>query len=295
MEIGSVFPLTTTPAAATNFRCALRAVVKAVSPKRIILPDYYCPSIYGLFPGLQYDVAFRDGQTKCSNIPALDAGDLIIVVNYFGFRNHDFWDTRIPDGVTVVEDMSMSFYLSPMPRSDYTIYNLRKFFPLPDGALIFSRQEMPLDELCQEPPWSWWGTNLQAMMLRKDGAKREDWFAMSQAGKKAIPFGPYKMSDYSTKRLALIHDPDAAYIRRRNYERLMNYWLTPMLSPVKDEAPWGFPIATKRAEQISKAMAAKGVFAPVIWPGNPVLMLPCDHRYGVNDMEQVAAVFKECK
>ena len=162
MEIGSTFELTQNATNATNFRSALWAIIDAVKPTDIWLPDYFCPSVHhNLTEAKHYKVWFSDGKTHCV-VPPLKNGDLFVAVNYFGFQNNEAFE--VPNGVTVVEDMSMSAYLEPHQRSDFWIINLRKFFPLPDGALVFSRKRIPL-KLYLDPPEEWWATNLSAMSL----------------------------------------------------------------------------------------------------------------------------------
>ena len=285
-EVGSIFELVDPPAMATNFRSALHAIIEAKKPERIVLPNYYCPSMSA---GWRYDVKLDSGKTCCSPIDHFLPGDLVVVVNYFGFKNESFWDMPIPKDVTVVEDMSMSFYLGPHPRSDFWIYNLRKFFCLPDGALIYSRKR---EGLVLDKASSWWKANLTATMFRTVGLDRQEWYGVSRDAKKSVPCGPYKMSDYSISRLGLIHDLTAAEKRRINYRCLADAGIDPILYPFQDEVPWGFPTLHRNATEVCKAMAKADVFAPVVWD-DPVLMLPCDQRYTPEDMKRVAKVFKE--
>jgi hypothetical protein len=288
-EIGSVFELTDAPVLATNFRSALYAIIEAKKPKRIWFPKYYCPSMTS---PLQYDVEIKSGKACCKSID-LRPGDLVVVVNYFGFKNESFWEMKIPNDVIVVEDMSMSFYLGPNHRSDFWIYNLRKFFCLPDGAIIYGRDIKSL--IVDKPsPEEWVNHNLSAMLLRSNGAEREKWYGESLAGKKLVPCGPYKMSDYSASKLGLIHDLTAPERRRINYRYLSESKIDSLFYPLKDEVPWGFPVFHKNAREVSKAMARDGVFVPVVWD-DPILMLPCDQRYTPEDMQKVANVFAKNK
>lgn len=283
-EVGSIFELADPPALATNFRSALYAIIKARQPGRVVFPSYYCPSMPG---ENRYAVEVKDGKAQCGPL-GLQPGDLVVVVNYFGFRNESFWDQDIPDDVTVVEDMSMSFYLGPHPRSDFWVYNLRKFFCLPDGAMVYSRKR---EKLVLDKESRWWTQNMSAMLFRTVGLSRQEWYGASQEAKKSVPCGPYKMSEYSTMRLGLIHDLTAPDQRRKNYRCLAEAGIAPLFYPLKDEVPWGFPVFHKNAIEASRAMAQADVFVPLVW-NPPILMLPCDQRYTQEDMERVAVVFK---
>jgi hypothetical protein len=285
-EIGSIFGLPEPPQTATNFRSALYAIYQWAKPETIWFPSYYCPGVVRNYQNCKrYGVWFKDGNMSCETVN-YGPRDLIVVVNYFGFRNHLVWQ-GIPKGPVTVEDMSMSFYMDPHHRADFWVYNFRKFFPLPDGAVIHSRNKINLG-INREPPERWWAVNLAAMALRDWGEPRSLWYEVSKAGKRYVPSGPYRMSDYSMKNMGIIHDEEAKRKRGCVYRSYLHHGLKSMMGPRCDASfPLGFPIQTPKAKKLSESLAEHGIFAPVMWEGDSIVMLPCDSRWE-KDAEFVA-------
>jgi hypothetical protein len=75
-------------------------------------------------------------------------------------------------------------------------------------------------------------------------------------------------------------------------------------------APLGVPVLTKEAGAVAERMADAGVFCARHWARLPspaadfpvehdlsrrLLTLPCDHRYGEDDMARVAETFLACR
>ena len=73
------------------------------------------------------------------------------------------------------------------------------------------------------------------------------------------------------------------------------------LKPRLPAGPYAYPFYCENGMAIKKALAAKKIFVPTLWPevtemgqeleadlAKSILPLPCDQRYGKEDMERIA-------
>jgi hypothetical protein len=76
------------------------------------------------------------------------------------------------------------------------------------------------------------------------------------------------------------------------------------LNPKSISVPFGFPVILENRDAVQRELAAKSIYAPIHWKnlssnvsdrakkwGMHELTLPCDQRYGLNEMEQLVSVF----
>ena len=128
-------------------RDALVALASARRFARVHVPSFYCQDVA---------VALRDAghavviyaeaplpdDAPVAPPPDLRAGDALVVSNTLGLRARSPIDaSALPAGVTVVEDHTHD-PASPWARAttaDFAFASLRKWLPLPDGGVVWSR------------------------------------------------------------------------------------------------------------------------------------------------------------
>ncbi|MBX3260959.1 MAG: hypothetical protein KIS78_14690 [Labilithrix sp.] len=132
-------------------RDALRALVRALRPRRALFPSFYCQDVLEAAEREGVEVrAYADGPDDPDVDPralALGAGDLLVVANVYGIRRAPP-PRALPDGVTLVEDHTHD-PLSEWARAsaaDFAFASLRKWLPLADGAVLWSPAQRPTIE-----------------------------------------------------------------------------------------------------------------------------------------------------
>ncbi len=247
----------------------------------------------------------------------VEPGDAVLLIDYFGFlAPAAWWEAIRRTGCLTIEDASQALLTDGVGRfSDYVLYSPRKFVGVPDGGILVSRtQRAALDPTpLQAPPTDGWLTSFEATWLRREedrGGVRGPWFERFRTGEAAQPCGPYAMSEFSRRVLERGWDFRAVIAaRRRNYRRLhasLRPWaLLPQLPP--GVAPIGFPVRLSNRDAVRAALIGERIFPPVHWPirgavpeefelshqlANELMTLPCDQRYGIADMDRMAAAFR---
>ena len=81
------------------------------------------------------------------------------------------------------------------------------------------------------------------------------------------------------------------------------------LRPIAHEGAFAYPFYAENGFEVRKRLAKKRIYIPTLWPNvleetsegsleydyaANILPLPCDQRYGVDDMEDVIEVVLEC-
>lgn len=306
-----------------NARSCISILIELLTPTKVWLPSYLCDSLLTAVKRRPTRIKFYK-VTYDLSLPSLDwmneveAGDLVISIDYFGFIGE--WQSWAPAlrerGVWILEDACQALLTQKVGEfSDFVLFSPRKFLGVPDGGILFVnyRFNFPTIDL-DAPPAEWWLKALFATILRRDFDIRGDnrrWFQLFQDVEKQQPTGRFSMSEFS--HTLLLHNFDFAKVSR---QRITNFQA--LASELSDIAlfsnlphgivPLGFPICTKKRDQIRQSLFAHEIYPPIHWViqnivptcfsdnhrlSAEIMTLPCDQRYGVADMERMSHLVKK--
>src|SRR5690606_30501079 len=134
-----------------------------------------------------------------------------------------------------------------------------------------------------------------------------DWFSLFQENDRNGPIGAFAMSELSEMLLRRCFDYDAIAQRRRdNYAALQSSLAhLSLLGGLPPEVvPLGFPIRTSRRDELRQHLFDEQIYPPVHWRikgvvpeafveshqlSDEIMTLPCDQRYGADDMHRMAS------
>lgn len=269
----------------TNARSAIYILRSELKPKDVWVPSYICKSVLSAIPDAKFysvDASLRP------NIPDAKKGDMILVVDYFGFPYLDFVSEAI-----VVEDASQAFFSSK--QADFVIYSAAKILGSPDGGILWAKNYDLSHIRLDSPPLDW-------VYAAREGRRRErvDWFEMTQVAKRLSPVGFYSM--HFTECLAFEDNWLDICVNNYNYlyEGLAEYSVTGQVVP--GCIPTGFPIRVPDRSRLLKRLYAANIYPPIHWDisffvpkqyqdshalSQEILTLPCDYRYDESDMERI--------
>jgi dTDP-4-amino-4,6-dideoxygalactose transaminase len=277
-----------------------------------------------LAPFLQSSAPIRfypvDGHLQVSEtswIEEIRAGDMVVVIHYFGFPNHSFPAALVKlKGAILVEDASQALFLAQQFReSTCILYSPRKFLGVPDGGIMVSSTETAAESApLEQPPQAWW-TEAVAMSLRRRNfdltGQPNNWFAGFQRVEAEFPVGLYRASDLSRMLLSAV-DYDAIRTRRRaNYAQLLDSasGLAVFGELGLDVVPLGFPVRLDAGirDSVLRRLHAAKIYTPMHWPLEGIvpesfrqshelalsgLTLLCDQRCTSHDMDRQAREFE---
>ncbi len=306
-----------------NARSGIFLLTQLLKPATVWMPSYLCAAMIEAVSKTKAEVGFYE--VNCDLLiqsPAwLDdvrQGDLIILVDYFGFP-HDRRYTQLAKecGAWVLEDACQALLSDPAGEiADFRLFSPRKFLGVPDGGVLVHNNLIAVDaSSLKSSPAEWWSKALEATTLRRKfdlNGGRGRWFELSQEVEAQPPIGLYRMSEL-TETLLMQSFDYAAIARRRidNYQFLLDHLsdfaLFPALPP--GTVPLGFPIRTEMRGHVRQALFNQQIYPPVHWPirgivpeefkdshhlAVEIMTLPCDQRYNMDDMcRMVQVVLRE--
>jgi len=247
----------------------------------------------------------------------LAKGDAVLVIAYFGrppglaLRQL----AQVRRDVTWIEDRAQALWPGPA-WSDAILYSPRKLLGVPDGGyLVVTPRGATRARPLPDQPASPAPKEAPPALLRfedPDGRRNSIWFPAYQAAERRMAIAP-GASSRMTEALLERQDIRAIAARRRANHAALSARLPPAFRSGFGAAPaapaWipqGLPVLVPDAAAVSARMAESRVFCPVIWPdgvdpgpctrsrslAGRVLLLPCDQRYGTEEMERIAEVFR---
>ena len=277
-------------------RNALAYLIQAKHIRKLYIPGFLCDTVPLLcerehIPYERYDV---DAQFRPVFDKELEIGAYFYLVNYYGQLSDEevlLWKQKYD---RLIVDHVQAFFQNPLKGVD-TIYSCRKFFGVPDGAYLATdaalKTELPADVSAER---------MAHILGRFDTARAGDYYAASRDNNRQ--FRELELRQMSRLTHNILGAVDYQYVmdaRNRNYAVLESaLGARNGLKLKKPAAPFAYPFYYKNGLQVKKELAQRGIFVPTLWPnvleqGNElerdfaanILPLPCDQRYGRDDMQ----------
>lgn len=307
-------------------RSALRSLLENIDSGRVLLPDYICESVRNCFPKSMVTYYHIDKELHIDwddLIEKCKSGIDILYLHYFnGYIGKEYDFKRLIDlkkerNFTIIEDTTHSFLSLKHTVGDYCICSLRKWFPVPDGGVLYSEKTLNLKKYTAN---SWHEIKRTAMenkglYLQGRKVQKEEFLSTFVATEELLDLQtePFAISEKSYETLKYIDINKISEVRCKNYSVL-----TESIKEIKQVAMGGmgqvplfYTVSIKDRDLLRKYLIANHIYCPVHWPlydelekrENSVynnareLSIPIDQRYDNTDMEYIITViakyFKE--
>ncbi len=280
-------------------RNCLKYLIKTRGIKKILIPYYVCDAIEDVCRECNIDI--RKYHVNKSFEPIVDdieTDEWLYVVNYYGQISLEYMQGLKNQFTRVIFDQAQAYYAYPVPNSD-NIYTCRKFFGVPDGAFLYTDQDIT-KELEQDCSWG----SMDHILGRFEGLASDHYERYKLHEKMISTFSLKRMSKLTFNLLRGI-EYDMFRIKRVQNYTLLNSMLgeTNELNPVIPRGPYMYPLMVKNADKLRKKMIDVHIYVPVLWPNvlqycdpdtddyrlaSDILPLPCDQRYSEDEMKYMA-------
>ncbi|MCI9176213.1 MAG: hypothetical protein HFH49_15030 [Lachnospiraceae bacterium] len=138
-------------------RSALRLLSGRLAGAKILAPDYICRSVTDALPKdckvIYYSVdrRFRIDLEQLEELIRKHSARFLYLMYYFGPLQPEDTRKRIAEwkeiyGLTVIEDTTHSLFTARKTVGDYCIASLRKWFPIPDGGVLYAGEKFPIPD-----------------------------------------------------------------------------------------------------------------------------------------------------
>ena len=284
-------------------RNALVYLAKARGIRKVFLPYFLCDSVRLVCEREKIDCELYhiDASFRPVFEKKLKEGEALYLVNYYGLlTDREISEYRDKFG-NVIADYIHAFFRKPIEGID-TVYSCRKFFGVPDGAYLATdcllKEDLPIDE--SE------GRLSHILGRSRDGASAHyAEFKANDASFKTLPL--MKMSGLTHKMLSEI-DYEAVKSRREENFAFLHSALGGENRLIRNlpAGPYAYPFYCENGMALKKKLAEKKIYVATLWPNvtesdrpvekdlaENILPLPCDQRYGREEMQYVIESIRE--
>jgi hypothetical protein len=271
---------------------------RAENHTTVLVPDLACEEIYRPFIAAGFELLFyRVTENLTPDLEHLatyrEKCRLIVLVNYFGFiQRAEITDFVRNLGMAIIEDGTHSFMSKGSGLyGDYYFASLRKLLPLPDGAILKKKENLPDGKyqpslamrkfrICRAAGM------LSVRMAQKKPRRIYRWLTQEcfSAAEKFCNGERQVMpiSRVSKKMAKAYCYAEIGTARKRNFEVLSKAFMkipeVKIIHPVLPEGavPYGFPVLVDKRMRWVYALDRLNVQAAPLWPRSD--LLPEGHR-----------------
>ena len=284
-------------------RAALAYLIEQREIRAMALPRFVCDVVRDvrLAHGVELRLYGTDLRLSPPDVEPKE-GEWLYVVNWYGRMGQETLSALAARCPRLIVDDAQAYFAPPVPGAD-TLYTCRKFLGVPDGAFLYT--DAPARELERDVSYGRMGFVLGRLELGASAFYRE-----AGANNDSLSAEPLRMSRLTED---LLRGIDYDRVRRR---REANYAVLAAaldeigaLPPACPPGPYAYPFLTEDGPALRKKLIEHKIYVPQLWPnvaaeepaGSPervlaenILPLPCDQRYGEEDMKYLLEVLEAC-
>lgn len=278
-------------------RNALAYLLKIRNIKKLYIPRFLCDSVSGVCARegcpVEYYAVGPDFLPRFDS--KLEEGHWLYVVNFYGQISNDQATAMKAKWDRIIFDNVHAFFQRPVPGID-TIYSCRKFFGVPDGAYVSTDSGTGI---LIEPDVS---KDRMGHVLGRYEGTASDYYAGFKSNDRSFVELPLRaMSELTHNLLRAIDYGYARGKRNENYAILEKHLgCGNGLRLTAPDGPYAYPFYCKNGMEVKKKLAQQNIYVATLWPNvleggslqekdyaENILPLPCDQRYGREEMERV--------
>jgi hypothetical protein len=277
-------------------RNSLEYILRANGYKKIYLPFYICDVVFE--PINKLDIKFDYYHIDENLDPALATTikEVFLYVNYFGVKKKTV--EKLADNIkNLIVDNTHDFFSSPLNGID-TFYSARKFFGVPDGAYLYTKNILP-DKFEQDYSYN----RMEHLLIQTDKGIEEGYESFCK-NERLLSRQPIRnMSHLTRALLGNINYEDVKKQRKDNFLLLhekLGYINELKIEPDEIDAPFVYPFLCAKGKEIKKIAVDKKIYIDTFWDcvlnkvdrnsiearlTNDLLPLPVSQMYGYNEID----------
>lgn len=287
-------------------RSCLEYLLRARDIKTLWLPDFLCDSVRGVCRRVGVSVkTYAVGEDfRAPHDLEIAKQEWLYLVDYYGqLTDQALCDAAAQAGGRLILDEAQNFFRTPELSCD-VLYTPRKFFGIPDGGLLLT------DARLSEPLPTSESFEHMAFLTGRFERTAGEFYAQSTANNRRFAAEPLAGMSLLTDNLLRSFDyARIADVRDRNYAFLdKELGGANGLHPAASSGPFAYPFLVEGGPAIRKALAARKIFIPTLWPNvledseagtvarryaRDILPLPVDQRYGETEMTALVEALRE--
>lgn len=280
-------------------RNCLAYLILAKQIKKIALPFFMCDSIFNVCKkyGLEIRYYHINANFQLENIE-LANDEWLYLMSFYGQLTTEKIERYVQQYKRVIVDFSHDYFHEPISGAD-TLYTCRKFFGVPDGAILYTDAEHLQIDIEQDESFE----RIHYLIGRYERSASE-FYSESVANNMFFVNEPIKWMSKLTENL--LHGINYERIKQ---QRTANFiYLHEKLTAINElklrivDGAYAYPLMVEHGAELKKQLIEHNVFVPTLWPNvlrdmketdleyhivKDILPLPCDQRYSQEDMQHI--------
>lgn len=295
------------------------------------MPSYICDSVILPFEKFGYELIYYDVDKYFNpaqvNVDSIEIG-IFLHIGYFGFPTNEILSDIISKlrakSVIIVEDVTQTIFSNYENRiyNDFVVGSIRKWFGIPSGGFLASDKNISIE--LPYPPDDFIDLRISSLQQKYEYIRTQDKSLKDgylEGFKKAEQLldkdvNSYRIDKMSESIIKCLDVKRLERTRRENFEFLLrhlkkisevevvfrniNYGVTPMFFPI---------YVNNDRDYLRNGLISKEIYCPIHWPVpnklkgllssemkniyDSILSIPCDQRYGIDDMKRIVDTIKE--
>lgn len=281
-------------------RNALAYLIASKKIKKLYMPKFMCDSCDKVLVDNGVEVVYYHIGSDFR--PILSSWDgFLYVVNFYGQLSNEYIKSL---GSNIIIDNAQAYFQEPIDGFD-TLYTCRKFFGVPDGAILYTDKRIEIDIVDRSY------TRMNFLLGRYEGTASE-FYQEYVDNNHFFKDEPIKIMSKLTNNL--LHGIDYELVKNRrteNFAYLHEQFKS--VNQLKLEIPFGafmYPLYLTNGAELRKKLQTQEIFIPTLWPAvfnicnedeleydmaKNILPIPVDQRYTINDMQYIVSKIEALK
>lgn len=289
--------------ALSSGRACLSYLIEQRKIRKIALPDFNCDIVEAVCRAHEVETRFYPvGADLRPKTLQTEEDEWLYLVNFYGQLSADELQRIAACVPRLIVDNAQAYFDLPLKGVD-TLYTCRKFLGVPDGGFLYTEapeKTLPADESRER----------MGFVLGRFERPAGEYFAAAAQNNDDLSMEPKSMSEL-TKNLLHAVDYDRVKTKRTENFRLLHEGLGSVncLNLRVTEGAYAYPLMLPEGQKIRKKLIEQKIFVPMLWPNVPeqqpadseacrlaeqILPLPCDQRYGAEEMAFIIKAVRDC-
>ena len=289
--------------ALSSGRACLSYLIEQRKIRKIALPDFNCDIVEAVCRAHEVKIRFYPVEANLRpKTLQTEEDEWLYLVNFYGQLSADELQRIAACVPRLIVDNAQAYFDLPLKGVD-TLYTCRKFLGVPDGGFLYTEapeRTLPEDESRER----------MGFVLGRFERPAGEYFAAAAQNNDDLSMEPKSMSEL-TKNLLHAVDYDRVKTKRTENFRLLHEGLGSVncLNLRVTEGAYAYPLMLPEGQKIRKKLIERKIFVPMLWPNVPeqqpadseacrlaeqILPLPCDQRYGAEEMAFIIKAVRDC-
>jgi hypothetical protein len=285
-------------------RTALAYLIEQRQIRRIALPRYLCDVVRDVC--LAHGTQIRWYPVGMDLLPPelpLAEDEWLYVVNYYGQLDEKTLGALAAKTPRLIVDHAQAYFAPPVPGAD-NLYTCRKFLGVPDGAFLYT--DAPRRELERDVSYG----RMDFILGRFEAGASAFYRRASENNEVFSSQPPMQMSRLTENLLRGLDYTRIRQVREENFALLSASLDSANLLKLRPvPGPFAYTFLIENGAALRKKLIEHKIYVPTLWPnvtaeapsGSPerflaenILPLPCDQRYGAEEMTYLLEVLQAC-